>query len=291
MKKGLLFKIIVILTGVAALDLLLSKAALAWGPGVHTVIGLNTLEFFSGVASQISSILTSNPVEYLYGSLAADFFFMKSEKNSARHAHHWKGGFKFLREASNDKETAYAYGFLSHLAADVVAHNIFVPNLMSVFPGKGKMGHIYWEIKADYHISPIYLKIAKDILNMDHMACDEILHSITGRTRNGMKVRKHIFAQSVKFSDYLYNNQALLFSGKVIRWEAFRNYVSNMISLSSHLVQDFLQNPLSSPCLTQDPLGREKLRFVKRKGLWFRLFNPKFTYQSTNRPHFFSRHE
>ena len=103
-------------------------------------------------------------------------------KKSGR-AHSWKGGFRFLNEAVDDQEMAYAYGFLSHLAADVVAHNFFVPNLTNEYRALRKKSHLYWEIRADYLVGQEYTKIARDVLAMDHRACDNLLKAISGKRR------------------------------------------------------------------------------------------------------------
>ena len=116
----------------------------------------------------IARVITAYPAEYLYGCLAADFFIGKSKRKKASHPHNWEGGFMLLAKAREENEASYAYGFLSHLAADVVAHNIFIPNLMVGCSPWRRKGHLYWEMKADYAAGPVYVKIARDILSMDH---------------------------------------------------------------------------------------------------------------------------
>ena len=116
----------------------------------------------------VSRIITSYPLEYVYGSLSADFFIGKGMGNRSGNLHNWYGGFEFFGEACDNREAAYAYGYLSHLVSDVLAHNFFVPKLISSAPGMGGGGHLYWEMKSDYAVGPIYLKIARDVLAGDH---------------------------------------------------------------------------------------------------------------------------
>jgi hypothetical protein len=239
--------------------------ALAWGPGVHTMIGLSSLNEVSLLLPSIARMITSFPLEYLYGSLAADFFIGKSRRRKRGNPHNWEGGFRFLREASDDREASYAFGFLSHLAADVVAHNLFVPNLTNAYPGKRRMGHLYWEIKADYWVGPWYTRVAKDVLSTDHRTCDELLTMIEGRRGNGLKAKKHLFAQSVRLSDYIYSTQNLLFSGKAVRLEMFQKNLALMVDLSCRVAKDFLTHPESSPCLLYNPVGRRGACLTTRK--------------------------
>ena len=185
-------KVLAFLGGYVLAQLSGPESALAWGPGVHTVTALSLLNDVSLILPAIAGVITQYPREFLYGCLAADFFIGKGKRKRAGHPHSWKGGITFLGEASDDREAAYAYGFLSHLVADVAAHNFFVPDLINTYPAGRKMGHLYWEIKADYLIGPGYLKIAKDVLSMDHKGCDDLLDLISGKKRNRLKTKKRL---------------------------------------------------------------------------------------------------
>ena len=270
---------LIMLLGISfTVQLLCAEAALAWGPAIHTVTALSALDGVGMILPSVSGIITSFPLEYMYGSLAADFFIGKGKTGKAGHPHNWEGGFKFLNEAGDDREAAFAYGFLSHLAADIVAHNFFVPNLINSYPAWTRKGHLYWEVKADYLVGPNYIKIARDILSMDHKGCDELLSLIAGKRRNGIKAKKRIFKQSVKYSDYIYTTHSVFFGGKVVRWQEFQEYLALMVGLSCRLVKDFLSNPGSCPCLSYDPMGRQNLRLVRRRK---RIFTRSFR---TRRP-------
>ena len=264
-------KIIISLSTLAILKLLCPEEVLAWGPGVHTITALSTLSHVALILPSIAKIITSYPRQYLYGCLAADFFIGKGKKKNSGHPHNWEGGFRCLSEAADDREAAFAYGFLSHLAADIVAHNLFIPNLTDSYPTGRKMGHLYWEVKADYLIGPDYTKIARDVLRMDHKECDDLLHLIAGKKGPGLKVKKRLYARSVRFSDYFYTTHNFLFTGKAIRGNAFHEYLTFMVDLSCRMVEDLLTNPQSSKCLSYDPMGRQGFRFVKQRKLFTRF--------------------
>jgi len=249
--------------------------ALAWGPGIHTVTGLISLNDVTGILPSIARIVTAFPREYLYGCLAADFFIGKSKRKRANHLHNWEGGYRVLSEAGDDRERAYAYGFLSHLAADVVAHNFFIPGLINHYPGRKRVGHLYSEIKADFLVGPGYIRIAADILSTDHRKCDQLLKSLTGKKRNGLKTQKHLFTQSVRLSDYLCASHPMLFVGRKMGREMFHNYLALMLNMSCRLIRDLLTHPDSSPCLLYDPLGRRSLRLAKRNRRLSLLFRQR----------------
>ena len=251
------------------------KSALAWGPAVHTVTALSLLSDTSMICAGIASILSAFPREYLYGCLAADFFIGKGQRKTSKHPHNWQGGFRFLRESANDREKAFAYGFLSHLAADVVAHNLCMPQLISSSTGAMPMGHLYWEMETDHLVGPAYLKFARQVLTGDHPDCDDLLHVISSKKKNGVKAKKRLYAQTVKFTDYYYTTRDLFFAGKTVPLQDVSEYLSYMVALSSRLVKEFLKDPWSSKCLSYDPMGRHMLRLARRKRVLTWLFGTR----------------
>ncbi len=272
-----LLKLLIVFAVYLGIQFLRPDSAFAWGPGVHTAIALGSLDAAPMVLPSIGRIIAAFPIEYLYGSLSADFFIGKAKKKRAGAPHNWEGGFKFLSDASDDREMSYAFGFLSHLAADVIAHNYFIPNLMSAYPGKGKMGHLFWEIRSDYLIGTGYTSIANGVLNMDHQVCDDLLQLLGGKKRNRLKTKKRVFTQTVKFSDYLYTTRNLFFGPRATRGRVFHEYLAVMVDLSRRLVFDFLKHPDSSPCLHFDPMGTRNLLIAKGKRSFPRIFRPAAT--------------
>ncbi len=268
-----LVKILVFLVISLLYHLIVTEGAWAWGPAIHTVIGCTVLDELGHILPPIARVIQSYPLEYLYGSLAADFFVGKGQKRKDGHSHNWETGFRFFDEAGDDRETAYAYGFLSHLAADVVAHNYFVPNLMRSVSSWKRMGHIYVEAKADQFVGPAYTRIARDLLSREELGCDDLLKTAVGTSRNGFKTRKHLFTQTVKFSNFLNYSQNIGFGNRSSRYQISNEYLVFMINLAYRLVKDFLTNRESSPCLSFDPIGSKNLSLASRNGILSRLFN------------------
>jgi hypothetical protein len=185
-----------------------------------------------------------------------------------------------LAEAGDDREAAYAYGFLSHLAADVVAHNYFVPNLIHRASTWKRVGHLYWEGVADHCVSPNYGKLAREVLDMEELGCDDLLKSAVGKRRKGLKTRRQLFKQSVKFSDFLNGTEPMFLVNRASRYQISQDYVFFMLDLSYRLVKDFLTHPDSSPCLSHDPIGSDNLRLASRNGFLSKLLNiPQPMYQ------------
>jgi hypothetical protein len=269
----MMLKIVISFGAYLMVQLLWAKSALAWGPGVHTVTALSVLDDVQMLLPSVARTLTAFPLQFLYGCLSADFFIGKTKKTHTRHLHNWEGGFTLLRGAQEEREVAYAYGFLSHLAADVIAHNLFIPKLIRSFPVRSRMGHLYWEMKADYCVGPEYIRTAREVLAMDHQGCDGLLELAAGRAKNGLKAKKHVFTQSVKLSDYVCATHPMLFRSKWVDWKRFHEYFAFTLELSCRVVREFLKHPETSGCLVYDPMGRINLLKAKRRRVLMGTFN------------------
>jgi hypothetical protein len=271
--KMIFCKILAILSIIIFKELIFSDGAWAWGPAVHTVISCNILGSYSQILPGIAAIIQAFPSEYIYGGISADFFLGKGHKKKEGHSHNWETGFRFLGDANSEKEAAHAYGFLSHLAADVVAHNYYVPDLIDRVATSKKIGHFYSEAFADKYVDPLYLRLAKDVLSMDHLECDRMLRSAVIKNSYGLTAKKHIYAQSVRISDYLYCLPVIFNREGNSPYNAEDEYMAFMIELSFKLVKDLLSNPDSSVCLSHDPIGSDNIRRADRKKIFSRVYN------------------
>lgn len=253
--------------------IVLVENAWAWGPAMHTAIACRILQDGTAILPAIAGIIQSFPREFVYGSLAADFFVGKGTKPKKDHSHNWQTGFRLLRKAKTDRESAYAYGFFSHLAADVIAHNYFVPNLIHQVSTWRKMGHLYWEAKADHSVGPAYITFAKEILGRDELCCDALLQAAVGNKRNGLKTRRHIYTQTVRLSDLLSNPLSMTLINMGARYRIAPAYLVFMANLSYELVKDVLSRPYSSPCLSFDPIGSRNLQLAGRFAVLSRVLD------------------
>jgi hypothetical protein len=277
-----LLKILVFLCVSVLCECVFANGAWAWGPAVHTAIGLKIIDEMGCILPAIARVIQTYPLQYLYGSLAADFFVGKGQKKKEGHSHNWETAFRLFEETADDSEAAYAYGFFSHLAADVVAHNYFVPELIHATSTWRRVGHIYWEARADQSIGVSYVRMARDLLSMEELDCDDLLQSAVRTSRNGLKTRKHLFTQTVRLSGFLSFTPSLGLGNKRLRYRIPEEYLAFMIDLAYRLVKDLLTHPGSSPCLSYDPIGSENLRLASSNGIFSKLFNaPRPMYQFT----------
>ena len=100
----------------------------AWGPATHVALGEVLLGALYLVPPAVQALLERFPLHFLYGSIAADISLAKKYVPEGRHCHNWDVGEEILSSADSEPLAAVGYGYLAHLAADTIAHNIFIPS-------------------------------------------------------------------------------------------------------------------------------------------------------------------
>jgi len=132
------------------LVLVVPSEALAWGPLAHVHFGTTFLEqSLPAINAGLAALLSRNLRDFLYGTLAADVILRKNAASYLHHCHNWLNVLRLFKVADTDARRAFLHGYMAHLAADVVAHNAFVPmKRIESFDGR-VAGHALWEIRVE----------------------------------------------------------------------------------------------------------------------------------------------
>src|SRR4030065_2545752 len=101
-----------------------------WGPATHLELGNAILNNTGLLSAPARALIEAFPFDFLYGNISADIVIGKNLVEELKHCHNWKVGFKLLKKAESDSQRAFVYGYLSHLAADTIAHNHFIPEMI-----------------------------------------------------------------------------------------------------------------------------------------------------------------
>lgn len=176
--------------------ILIACLTAAWGPGHH-------LEFAERVYRRRRELLPANRAKllaaereaYLYGNIAADIINMKAYGGHRNHCHRWTIVEEMREHAEGTPaEEAFILGYLSHLAADTIAHNHFVPyHLVRFARGKG-LGHVYWEMSADRYVPERRWDIISRLRNRAELdGLDELVNRTVPRKALPMGANKLIF--------------------------------------------------------------------------------------------------
>ena len=133
--------------------LLVPSTAFAWGPATHIDLALAIISNAVVLAPVVRTLITEYPDAFVYGSASPDIIQGKKFLSRHDHCHSWKVGRRILEKAKTNKQKSAAYGYLSHLAADVIAHNYYIPFKIMRSYRSQLLDHTYWEMVFDNEAS------------------------------------------------------------------------------------------------------------------------------------------
>ena len=170
-------------------------AVCAWGPGNH-------LEFAERVyrrrrellPSSVAKLLAEERTPYLYGNIAADIINFKGYGGHYNHCHRWTVVEEMRDRAKTPAEEAFCLGYLSHLAADTIAHNHFVPYHLARYARTRGLGHLYWEMMADRFVPESRWTVVTSLKrDRDLEALDSLVNDAVPKKALSMRTNKAIF--------------------------------------------------------------------------------------------------
>lgn len=120
----------------------------AWGPLTHAYLSGQIFSFSGLLPLGILTIIKLYKEYFIYGNIIPDTVIGKKYLPENKNPHSWKTGLSLLSEAKTPEEKSFAYGYLTHLAADAVFHND-IKNFTT-------LQHALFELKADRIIDRHY---------------------------------------------------------------------------------------------------------------------------------------
>lgn len=262
--------------GALALLLLLPGHAWAFGPATHIFLGEELLNNLGLLPGWVANLLRAFPQSFLYGSVAADISFGKKYVPAGRHSHFWHVGEEIFAAADNERLRAVALGYLSHLAADTIAHNFFVPRQLLITSSTKGLGHSYWEHRMDVHLGDQYTARAREVvMEYDHTEADTLFDSVLSGTIFSFETNRRIFRGMIRFQD---NDRWRTIFDQVLqnsRWDLTDDTVMEYVSRAFDHVLDYLNRRRESVPAGLDPVGDFNLQLAKkirrlamREGAW-----------------------
>lgn len=115
----------------------------AWGPETHIKIAfeiINTTNF---------SLIKNYQAFFLAGNIFPDLFNLFKDVSQFKKSlptHSWTTVSKLFSNCTSDSDRAFAYGYSAHLAADIVAHNQFVPQQTLLVSKSRFLSHFMLEL-------------------------------------------------------------------------------------------------------------------------------------------------
>ncbi|QXE91594.1 zinc dependent phospholipase C family protein [Geomonas subterranea] len=265
-----------LLLATSLLVLALPGQAFAWGAGVHLQLGMNVLNNLDLLKPAVAAIISAHPYDFLYGTIAADITLGKKFTHYLQHCHRWRIGHRVLDKAGDPAQQACAYGYLSHLAADCIAHNYYVPYKVMRSFSSLTLKHAYWEMRFENYVEKEIWETAKKV-SLEHFSGnDELLRKVLSDTIFSFGTNKKIF-NSILLVSRLEKWQSILQTlSDTSRYALEENDREEYMQLAQEAVFDFLNNDTTSRFFHADPTGeralaaaeavRKNLRLLYRTG-------------------------
>ncbi|MGH7818763.1 MAG: zinc dependent phospholipase C family protein [Candidatus Binatia bacterium] len=248
---------------------LVPDVAWAWGPVTHLVHGARILEEGTNLPEALQQLLQGFRWAYLYGCVGADMIQIKRYSGSIyTHCHNWRIGWKVLHQARSPEQQAFAYGYLSHLAADVYSHNYFLPiQLIASFPSRTHR-HVYWEARFDAQLGTVNRRLLRDVILRRPLDCDELVERVVERTLFSFRTHKRIFRAFVALQHLERWQEVLRHFTARSRFRLPDREIERYNRLCVESIRDLLEHGEQAIALHHDPNGHESLeqaRQVRRK--------------------------
>ena len=237
----------------------------AWTPGTHIFLGESVLANLHQLPGLVADLLRAFPYDFLYGNIAADTSIAKKYAPVGRHCHAWHVGQEIFDLAPTDPLKAFGLGYLSHLAADSVAHNFFVPRQLLLTSGTTALGHSYWESRFETHLGDAYAKEAKEVILRDHAPSDAHLDSIISPTLFSMGTNRRLFRGMVHLTESESWRWAFQLLLENTRWDLPDHDVERHMAVAFEYVMETLGADASDAAARRlDPAGEKALGLAKR---------------------------
>lgn len=237
------FKLLVVLS-----FLLLPSLAFAWGPLTHIYLGSEIVSLGSLLPAGVYALIRKYRHDFLYGNLMADIIIGKKFLPEDKNPHSWDVALSLFDSAKTQQQKAFVYGYMSHLAADTVAHGSFTNT-------KKNIGHTLVELRADSMIDKRYWLQAVRIDRKVQMRNDSFLENSLERALFSFKTNKRIFKGMLLLS--CFNKERV---GEFIQKNAVNPSVltrGNILQLHTESLDrmvDILCNGKSSEVINESPM-------------------------------------
>lgn len=263
--EGLKLPFLISIGGAVLLLMVLPDSAWAFGPATHAFLSEQVLNSPWLLPTAMAELIRAYPQSFIYGSLAADISLAKKYVPAGRHCHFWHVSEEIYEAADNERLEAVALGYLSHLAADTIAHNFFIPRRLLLTSSTRALGHSYWEARLDLQLGDRYANLARSVvLDYDHSEADTLFDRVLSGTIFSFETNRRIFRGMIQVQDSDRWKQVLDQVVQHSRWELPGETMETYLSHAFDSVVDYLRRREESLPAALDPIGDLNLKMAKR---------------------------
>ncbi len=221
----------------------------AWGSLTHVYLGTQLLEIGAPlIPVGVYSILKKYKNDFLYGNLSADILMGRRFQSIEKNSHDWSIAWNMINTARSDRKKAFAYGYLMHLCADSVVHNL------DTF--KQPFSHSWIELKSDSIVDKKYRRIMKQL--------DKVMQK-----KNDLFMEKRLESQFFSFKTNKRIFKGILMLSKLPNYSPVSKFIDNRVpyDIRDVDINDFQRESLARMCallthgkdsevLKEHPLGK-----------------------------------
>jgi len=248
-----------------------ADAAWAWGPATHVKLAGDLLSLLPLVPSAISVLLSRYAIDFVFGNVAADVVFAKRLSRVKQFCHHWSTGFALLRSAADDRSRAFAYGYLSHLAADTVAHGKYVPRQVTAANSTMAFGHLYWELRADHALEPGAWRQLRRVVAADHSPHHALMATELKQTFLPFAMNRQLFDRINDLAARRGTKRTMAVIERCSRFELSPALLSGYHNECIDRMLCLFTHQERSPLLREDPNGTAALAYTRATRRQLRL--------------------
>jgi hypothetical protein len=227
--------------------LLIPSPAFAWGPLTHIYLGSEIYYLGPLLPVWVFNLIKRYRGDYLYGNLMADIILAKNLLPLEKNSHSWEVGFSLLESSKKSSEKAFSLGYISHLAADTVAH--------SKYTNGKNIEHTFLELRADSLIDRKYWLKAIGIDRNIQYRNDRFLEESLERAIFSFKTNKRIF-KGVLFLSGLNKEKLGDFIDRNLLTSVKKEDIKKLQEESLERIIDVLCNGDRSAVLNKNPIAR-----------------------------------
>jgi hypothetical protein len=245
---------------IAVSFLLMPSLVFAWGPLTHVYLGSELLALGSLVPAGIYEIIRRYRKDFIYGNIMADIIVGKKYLPEHKNSHNWDIAFDLFKAAETKQQKSFVYGYMSHLAADTVAHNVYTAD-------KKNFGHTLFELKADSIIDKKYWIQAREIDRKVQSRNDVFLESSLDGFIFSFKTNKRILNSMVFLSVFNRERVGDFIDKNLITSLPQRARIEKLHDQSLDRTLDLFQNWRRSKVIKENPNGISLRRRLLKKEL------------------------
>lgn len=246
------------------------QSTYAWAPATHIRLANDLLAQGWLLPAGVAAMLWRYFRQFVYGNIAADIVFAKRMSREKQVCHQWATGFRLLELADEDRDKAFALGYLSHLAADTVAHGQYLPHQFLTTRTTMNFGHLYWELRADQLAGEDALTQLRRINRAKFARHHESLDRVIAGTLLSPGANVAVFRRLNRISAAPSFRQSLDTLHENSRWNLCGDMLGRFRDESVERMASIIGREASSPVVRDDPNGAAAFAFVKEQRRYLR---------------------